>query len=242
MARSALWPDGLACFPLEGTPAFGAFTRRRDGDARTLLSASGILHLRQVHGAKVLWCEEGLEPLEGPLGEGDALASADPVALAVLVADCVPVLLASENGVVAAVHCGWRSLAAGILPGAVSTMFERGAGKVVAAVGPCICPRCYEFGEADLSSVAGSLGLAEEDVSGVSRTGRPSLDLRACVHRVLEEIQVDVVYEEVLCTSCDSGFFSARAHSDTGRQAGIIWSQPSQPRKAAVSAIRSSKR
>ena len=71
------------------------------------------------------------------------------VALAVLVADCVPVLLSGSGGVVAAVHAGRPGLVAGVVPRALATMRDLGAGEVDAVVGPSVCGRCYEVPERD---------------------------------------------------------------------------------------------
>ena len=119
----------------------------------------GRVHwLRQVHGSTVVVvpAEDGPGPghLDVPPrsvtavldGEADALVSAaSSTALAVLTADCASIALGSPEGVFGAVHAGWRGLVDGVVERAVKAMRDNGATEVVAALGPCIGPECYEF-------------------------------------------------------------------------------------------------
>lgn len=168
---------------------------------------------RQVHGTRVI-------PVEGSgseLGDADALVtSARGVPLAILTADCVPLALASEReGRLAAVHIGWRGLAAGLVPAAVGS-FEAPA-DLAAAIGPAIGPCHYEVGPEVVEAVrAGTGGSAiVEDVSG-----RISLDIPGTVERLLRELGVPVVEAAGACTACEPlRFFSHRRDGRTGRQA-----------------------
>jgi YfiH family protein len=174
--------------------------------------------LRQVHGATVVVVEE---PGEGAGDEGDALVtSADGTALAVLTADCAPIALASPEGVVAAVHAGWRGLQAGVIAGAVEVMRARGAVDIVAALGPCIRPECYEFSPADLDRMADRFGAG---VRGQTAAGRPALDVPAAVRTALGEAGVDLVHDEGVCTSCSADHYSHRARQELERQAVVVW-------------------
>ena len=132
------------------------------------------------------------------------------VALLVLVADCLPLALASRERV-AMLHCGWRGLAAGIVENAL----ERLDGPVAAAIGPGIGPCCYEVGDEVLQAFA--------DMAGVA-TGR-MLDLKAVARRKLEAHGVELIEDTGLCTSCRRDlFFSHRRDGGiTGRQGGIVW-------------------
>jgi len=173
--------------------------------------------LNQVHGDTVTM----LSPYE-PCGgrEGDALVSTGPGApLAVFAADCALVGMASPEGVVAAVHAGWRGLLAGVLERTALEMRAVGATELLAVVGACIGPECYEFGEDNL------LLLEERYGSSVrSRTlaGNPALDLRAGVHSALEGSRVSIVADVAECTACDPGWFSWRARNDVGRHALLV--------------------
>jgi polyphenol oxidase len=172
---------------------------------------------RQVHGATV---RRAAEPpgAARPAAEedGQAIALADAAAL-VFVADCLPVMLAGD-GAVAALHCGWRGLAAGIVAEGVAALRELGApGALSAAIGPGARGCCYEVGEEVHADFAGVPG---------ARAGERNLDLPAIARRRLAEAGVETVHDTGLCTICagDELFFSHRRDGGlTGRQAGIVW-------------------
>ena len=162
------WGLALRCRALDGT-ADHCFTTREpalgagpiapgDGWHRVALAmgvpAHSIVRMRQVHGTRVVSLPEGRAfPAEAPdWNVGDIAATDDPgVALAVKVADCVPILLADvRRGTVAVVHAGWRGTAAGAARSAVGALCEQfGAspGDLVAAIGPSIGPCCYRVGQ-----------------------------------------------------------------------------------------------
>lgn len=180
--------------------------------------------MRQVHGAAVV----RLGPGETSVGRpADALVSesspevadGDP-ALAVFTADCGPLVLASPEGVMAAVHVGWRGLAAGVLDRAADVMRSSGAGAISGALGPCIHAECYEFGASELDAV-------EEAVGGPVRArtarGTTALDLPAAVARAASRAGVELVDVSPVCTACSPDHFSHRARGDVERQALVVW-------------------
>lgn len=119
---------------------------------RALLAAAlgaRPLWLRQVHGVDVVRADQWTLP-QAPAADAAVSASAG-VACAVLVADCLPVLLCDDAGrAVAAAHAGWRGLAAGVLERSVSTLCAAASctpGEVQAWLGPCIGPQAFEVGE-----------------------------------------------------------------------------------------------
>lgn len=185
---------------------------------------------RQVHGSGVLVLRPGdLPPSDGGSSdpvpssprEGDALvAPAGAPAVAVLGADCGLVALASSEGMVAAVHAGWRGVAADVIGAAVAAMRARGATALVARLGPCIHPCCYRFGESDL---AGLLARCPDAVPGVTSAGDAALDLPASLRRALE--RSGVALEDPLggCTACSGDWFSFRGRADEGRHALVVW-------------------
>ncbi|MHB8670557.1 MAG: polyphenol oxidase family protein [Acidimicrobiales bacterium] len=174
--------------------------------------------LRQVHGDRVIVVSA---PGEGAGERADGVVSASPdVALAVLSADCAPVALASPEGVLGAVHAGWRGLVAGVLERAVESMRALGAGYIRAALGPCIHAECYEFSESDLDRVAGRLG---EGVRARAATGAPALDLPAGVRASLAAAGVTALEDLDRCTACSPGHFSHRARGDRQRQGLVVW-------------------
>ena len=155
---------------------------------------------------------------------GDALVAATPgVALAVLTADCAAVALGSPEGVFAAVHAGWRGAMAGVVQQAVAALRGSGATEVVAALGPCINPCCYEFSPADLDRVSARYGPA---VRADTRHGRPALDLPAAVDAALADAGVAAAERHGSCTACGPDAFSFRRARDEARQALFVWRQP----------------
>ena len=173
--------------------------------------------LEQVHGDGVV----KLLPDEVCAGrKGDAIVTSAPgEPIAVFAADCAVVGLASREGVLGAVHAGWRGLLAGVLGRTAAVMRAAGATELVAVVGPCIGPECYEFSESDLEPLLRRFGPS---VGSETSAGRPALDLRAGVHKALEEASVPVASELADCTACDPGWFSWRARKDTGRHALVV--------------------
>ncbi len=107
--------------------------------------------LRQVHGEDVVRVDA---PGEGAGSRADAVITDRPgCALAVLTADCAPVVLVSEEGAIGVVHAGWKGALAGVLQRSVKELRALGATQLRAVIGPCIHAECYEFGEEDLSRV-----------------------------------------------------------------------------------------
>jgi polyphenol oxidase len=148
-----------------------------------------------------------------PVFEADGHAiAATGLAAMVLTADCIPVALGAQ-GVVAALHAGWRGLAGGVLQEGVRAVRELGgSGAIVAVVGPCAGPCCYEVGEEVHAAFAGA-----------HRDGR-LIDLRAIAHERLLEAGVAEVLDAEACTICDERFFSYRREgARAGRQAGLAW-------------------
>lgn len=183
--------------------------------------------LHQVHGAEVISLSEwnvGPDPARGRLGRADGLVSiAGDAALAVMSADCATIALASPEGVMGAVHAGWRGLVAGVVESGVEAMRRAGASRVVGALGPCIHPECYEFAPNDLDQVSARLGPG---VRAKTATGQPALDLPKAVHAALHRAGAESLVdfpEAARCTSCTPGYFSYRARGEAGRQALVVW-------------------
>jgi polyphenol oxidase len=198
--------------------------RDRVLENRRLLAAAlgrdveSIVMGRQVHGAEVEVRESARE--EGaPLGEVDAqvTAAADLTPL-VLVADCVPLVIGA-SGAVAAVHCGWRGVTAGVVEQALAAVGRIASGEPSAALGPGIGACCYEVGVEVLEAFR---ARGHEDAIAGRR-----LDLALAVRRELERNGVEAgrIAGCGLCTSCNADlFFSHRRDGGvTGRQAGLGW-------------------
>ena len=179
-----------------------------------------LVWMSQVHGTGVAVVEG---PQAGPLPDTDAVVTATPgLVLCVLVADCVPVLLADHaTGVVAAVHAGREGVRRGVLPAALSAMAGLGARArhVSALLGPAVCGSCYEVPgqmQAEVARVAPAAAVR-------TRRGTPGLDLRAGLEEMLRRAGVTEVVQDPRCTVEDHTLFSHRRDGVTGRQAGIVW-------------------
>lgn len=184
----------------------------------------------QVHGAHVAevgWPGPGGTP-QGPavdadsVGEADGLVAGAGVGLGVLVADCVPVLLAdADAGLVGTAHAGRRGVQLGVVGVVVDALVERGASRarVRAAVGPSVCGRCYEVPEQMRDEVAAVVPQAWSTTSA----GTSGLDLRAGVLAQLAAAGVGAVTAVDVCTMEDDRFFSHRRFAGaTGRFAGVV--------------------
>lgn len=177
---------------------------------------AGILFGHQVHEAQVLrhdrapepnpWTHAGARPAQAD-GQVTSVPALTPL---VQVADCLPVIVAGPGGV-AALHCGWRGLAGGIVAAGVAEV-----GAVAAAIGPGIGSCCYEVGEEVLERFT---GLGEAIAEG------RRLDLAAVARGLLVRSGVEAVETAGVCTSCEPELFFShrRDRGRTGRQAGLGW-------------------
>jgi YfiH family protein len=191
---------------------------------------------RQVHGRAVVVVPRGRPSrpfFAGRRPEADAVITDDPsCALAVQVADCVPILIAdARSGAVAAVHAGWRGAAAGVVPAAIDALgvyCGSRPGDLVAALGPSIGPCCYQVGS-DVIEAFVAAGHEARRVDGWfarEPDGRLRLDLRAAARDQLADAGVPAarIHVAQLCTAHDTArFFSYRAEgAGTGRMAAVI--------------------
>jgi hypothetical protein len=156
------------------------------------------------------------------VGEADVLVAGPGRGVAILVADCVPVLLADPvTRRVAAVHAGRRGVALDVVGVAMGVLRAAGArpGDVRAVVGPSVCGRCYEV-PADMRDEVAS---AVPEAWSTTRAGTSALDLRAGVAAQLARAGVSDVERLDVCTMEDPRLFSHRRdHGATGRFAGVV--------------------
>jgi YfiH family protein len=180
----------------------------------------GLVWMEQVHGDGVAVVDE---PRPDAVPGTDALVTATPgLVLCVLVADCVPVLLADPvAGVVAAVHAGREGVRLGVVTAALAAMADLGSrpSDVSALLGPAVCGADYEVPAALQAQVT----RVAPDAAARSRRGTPSLDLRAGLDGVLRAAGVAEVVHDPRCTVEDRRLFSHRRDGVTGRQAGVVW-------------------
>lgn len=195
-------------------PAAVLTARHRVAGAGGFPGADRWVWLRQVHGAAVA-VVDGV-PDRPP--EADAVVTAVPgLPLAIVTADCAPIVLATDDAV-AAVHAGHRGLAAGVVEAAVDTLRTVGSGEVRAFLGPCIRPAAYEFGADDLARLVAVLGPT---VEARSARGTPALDVPAAVSAALARVDVAPPLDCGVCTATDPGYFSHRRDGATGRQVTV---------------------
>jgi YfiH family protein len=182
--------------------------------------------VHQVHGGAVVRAMRG-ESFESG-AKADAIVSDDiEKIVAVRVADCVPVLLAGNDGrIVGAVHSGWRGVIAGVVPNAVSTMRECGCevDSIVAAIGPCIGEDAFEVGPEVVEQF--ERAFARDVPARRTPDGKGRVDLRRAVKTQLLRAGVseDRIDTTDRCTYRDRDeFFSHRRDNGiTGRMAALI--------------------
>ncbi|MCX8004469.1 MAG: peptidoglycan editing factor PgeF [Burkholderiaceae bacterium] len=179
--------------------------------------------LRQVHGAAVVDAERVLQP-----PEADAAVCATPgVVCAVLVADCLPVILADAGGRgVAVAHAGWRGLAAGVIQNTVQALRARlrdPAAHLYAFLGPAIGPRHFEVGAEVLTAMRRRLPRAV-DAFEPCGADKYRADLFHLTRMALAQVGVERVSGGHWCTYGDpQRFYSYRRDRVTGRHAALTW-------------------
>ncbi len=178
--------------------------------------------LRQVHGARVVRLPAG----EGEAPEADGAWTDRPgVVCAVLTADCLPVLLCDRAGTrVAALHAGWRGLAAGVLEAGVAALGAE-PGTLLAWLGPAIGPAGFVVGREVVAALGGEPGAAPWAVAAGG--GRWRVDLWAVARERLARAGVAEIHGGGLCTWSDAErFYSYRREGRTGRMATLVWLDP----------------
>jgi YfiH family protein len=204
--------------------ALGRFARAAGFDPATLRQ------VEQVHGAGVVVAREiaaGAPPKADALVE--PRSPEGKLAVGVRVADCVPILVADpKTGAVAAIHAGWRGVVAGVVPAALARLQAASGGSpadVLAAVGPCIGPCCFEVGRDVAAQIEGA---TDAPVIVHARGEKAYVDLRAAVRAQL--VRAGLAHGRIEdvegCTHCDDErFFSFRRGGETGRMLAALCSQ-----------------
>jgi hypothetical protein len=191
------------------------------------------LWLSQVHGIAVLDTDEVERPGASTSGLAAGRAPADAAVarrpgqvLAVLIADCLPVLLARRDGsAIAVAHAGWRGLAGGVVDAAVSALGSD-AGALLAWLGPAIGPAHFEVGEEVRQAFCSHDPAAAQAFVPNSR-GRWQCDLPGLARQRLRALGLNDVHGEAPCTfSHPERFYSYRRDRITGRLAALLWIDP----------------
>jgi polyphenol oxidase len=220
---SELAPFGIRAFTT--TRLVGSFGLKSDEPSRVIterwsalrsdLRSGGprLASANQVHGADVLVHQSCWE---GWLRAGDADGHASMsrgTALAVAVADCVPVFIAHPSGAIALLHSGWRGTASRIVERGIEVLAHRGfpVAELRVHTGPSICGKCYEVSAEVYAQLTGR------------DPGKPTtVDLRDLIAGHARAAGVRHISTTDSCTRCDNDrFFSHRA-GDTGRQLGVM--------------------
>lgn len=200
-------------------PAAVAANRKR------LVTAIGlgdnhVVWMNQVHGDRVVVVDG---PADGAVDHTDALVTTTPrLALAVVTADCVPVLMADARaGVVAAVHAGRVGAQKGVVVRAVEEMIAAGAHAedISVLLGAAVSGRNYEVPAAMADQVEAALPGSRTKTS----RDTPGLDLRAGITRQLTGLGVMAIDVDPRCTVQDHSLFSHRRDAPTGRLASLVW-------------------
>lgn len=213
-----------------------AASRHRLEDAMGVPHGS-TLYLEQVHGVDVVTAAPGALREDAAPPVADAAVSPDGSRpLAVMVADCLPVVLVDDRtGAIAMAHAGRRGLLDGVLEATVDALAAlRPTGQsqafgMKAWIGPAVCGRCYEV----------PAGMRDEAVARIPETasstswGTPALDLPAGAQAVLRARGVAV--ERIrACTLEDPRVFSHRREPGRGRFAGLVWTSPNETAEAGA--------
>lgn len=175
--------------------------------SRRLASAS------QVHGGRVVVHAPGWEGWLR-VAAADGHASREPgTALAVTIADCVPVFIAHPSGSVALLHSGWRGTVARIVEKGIATLtgFGHAAAELHVHLGPAICGRCYEVSPDVLAQLTGR------------SADRPAtVDLRALIAGHARAAGVRRISISPRCTRCDNDVYFSHRAGDAGRQLAVM--------------------
>ena len=183
---------------------------------RATAAARGIRRLAtaaQVHGNHVIVHDPAWEGwLRGPHADGHASIRRG-TAMAVTIADCVPVFIAHPSGATAILHSGWRGTAARIVDQGVAALTHRGfpAAELRVHLGPAICGKCYDVSPDVIRQLTG------ESVT----TARP-IDLRALIAGHCRALGVGHISTSASCTRCDNELFFSHRAGDRGRQLSVI--------------------
>jgi len=209
------WPVPCNVKAIVTTRPFGDMARGAPGRARLRAHLPAEpAWLRQVHGNEVIDADSASDEPQADAAVGRRRGTV----CAVLIADCLPVILADANGsVVGVAHAGWRGLSCGVIEATVRAM---ASGALIAWLGPAIGPRVYEVGD----EVCAAFLPEEQSAFVATRPGHWLLDLYAVARGRLEASGVKRVYGGGFCTySQPERFFSYRRERASGRMAALVW-------------------
>lgn len=187
---------------------------------RSILPAEPVW-LNQEHGTDVV----NADTVVGTANADASVTTQPGIVCVMMTADCLPVLFCDVDGhVVGAAHAGWRGLAAGVLENTVAAMRARGAGEILAWLGPAIGPRQFEVGRDVLEAfVAQEEANRTAFVPIIGRDSKFLADIYELARHKLARVGVQRVSGGGHCTVSDQRFYSYRRDKLTGRMASMIW-------------------
>lgn len=221
-------PNGNLVVSLVSEIEDGDFSLNQSAD-KALEKNQSRLHvgewnwLSQEHGTEIVWLATN-ERASGVKGDALITASKQKV-ISVTVADCLPLLLVEESGIMGLLHLGWRGIEQGLLEKSIQTIRKKSVQPITAVLGPCINVCCYEFGRNEMDILVEKYGST---IIGRTLTGSLSLNIKACVKKILTSCEVGIEYEDTACTNCDSRHWSFRDDGTDKRQVMIAWKQESE--------------
>jgi YfiH family protein len=178
---------------------------------QNLLSQSEPKFMNQVHGNEVVEVDENTQ---SPITADALITRLKGVPLAVLSADCLPILVKGES-VVAAIHAGRKGILNGIIFNTIERIRSKSKGELSATIGPAICEKCYEV---SLDMYLDAINL---EPSLATNPETHCLDLKRAAISQLQANEVEVA-DIGICTAHDLNYFSYRRDGITGRNAGVI--------------------
>lgn len=205
-----------------------------------LFGSVDFVSVYQVHGSNFIYI--GQENLKGRriqhlnIEADSVITDTANIPIGVLTADCLPILVVAEPGVVAAIHAGWRGLLNGVIERTIEALLSMGAQEFVFFFGPSICEKCYRVGE-DISSIfeerfkTGIMNIAENKFVSLKSIGFEILkkmgvadnfiDARDIVENKEKKVS-SIAYNIKDCTFENRNYYSYRRSKITGRQAAIV--------------------
>jgi len=192
--------------------------KNREQLLQKLALPSEPIWLEQTHSTKVVNVHQT------DLRKADAsIAQKSGFVLAVLTADCLPVLLTNSNGTeIAAIHAGWRGLVGGIMENTISSM-QTNPSELLAWVGPGICGNCFEIG-GDVLDIFVSHPMFENAMIHQTNTYKWLFNLKALAVKILQKSGLNLINNSNYCTFERADlFYSYRRAMKTGRIATLIW-------------------
>ncbi|WP_136089018.1 polyphenol oxidase family protein [Auritidibacter ignavus] len=197
------------------------YAHRRAVEKQAGIAEGTTVFLHQVHSATVVEADElpGWSQATEPVVADASISATGATPLAILVADCMPVVFTTSGKATAVAHAGRVGLLSGVLQNTIATLREHEPeAEITAWIGPSICGRCYEVPEQMRSEASAVMPVMYSTTSWQT----PALDLPAAGQQLMEDLGV-TVHRTQICTLEDSRVFSHRGGHPVGRCAGMVF-------------------